>query len=148
MPIPEFTVDGVLPPGLHECTEPELRDRFGGFFVSTKREKLMARLEEYLKDVRSSGLVSWIAVDGSFVTDKREPGDIDLVVVLPKDHDYNYELRPFEYNTLDHKMAKRLFGFDVIVVPEGSEAQERILSRFSEVRDRPDVRKGMLRLTP
>jgi hypothetical protein len=40
MPIPDFTPDGFLPPGVHDCTLDELRVRFGVFRSNDRRPRL------------------------------------------------------------------------------------------------------------
>lgn len=47
-------------------------------------------------------------MDGSFVTAKSEPNDIDLVLVLAADHDFSADLPPVHYNLLDQKGAETL----------------------------------------
>jgi Family of unknown function (DUF6932) len=82
MPIPAFSEDGYLPEGLHEASEDEVIARFG---VSTpRREYLTGRLRRWLELARAVGAHRFF-VNGSFVTDKAEPGDIDAVVWLPDD---------------------------------------------------------------
>ena len=82
MPIPEFRADGYLPDGVHQATEPEVVFRFG---ASTPRRRfLVLRLRRWLELVRAVGALRFL-VDGSFVTSKALPGDIDAVVELPAD---------------------------------------------------------------
>lgn len=71
--IPKFDADGNLPPGIHEAEWPEFALRFGG---TEKRQMLLQGLKEGL-------LAFWKAscprvyIDGSFVTNKLNPGDYD-----------------------------------------------------------------------
>jgi predicted nucleotidyltransferase len=46
-----------------------------------------------------------LIIDGSFVTGKANPSDVDLVVVLASGHDFSADLRPFEYNFLSKLSA-------------------------------------------
>ena len=79
MPIPAFRVDDYLPEGLHEASEDEVAARFG---VSTSRRVyLMGRLRRWLDLARAVGARRFF-IDGSFVTEKAEPGDVDAVVWL------------------------------------------------------------------
>jgi Family of unknown function (DUF6932) len=71
---PEFTGDGVLPPGIHEASWQEIVDRFGG---TTHRQELLGGLRDALVDLRSAGC-GRAYLDGSFVTDKEVPNDYDL----------------------------------------------------------------------
>jgi hypothetical protein len=151
MAIPPFNERGLLPPGTHECTVEELRDRFGQFIVldrrgSDRRAKLSEQLLAYLREVGATKLVTEVIVNGSYVTAKAEPNDIDLIVVLAADHDFSRELRPFEYNALSKKRVRGHYGFDLFLVRANSAEFEKWLAFFEQVRDEPDVTKGLLRV--
>ena len=84
MPFPEFTADGGLPSGIYRGTPDEIAERF----CRTGERRLY--LEEPLR------LLVQIAIDskaialylnGSFVTDKENPKDIDGIIVLPDGFD-------------------------------------------------------------
>ena len=96
MPIPDLTAEGYLPPGIHECTLDEVRDRFGSFSGSDRRCRLFEAFEDYVREVRATGFVQELLIGGSFVTDKRDPGDIDFTAVLRAPHDMSVALRPFD----------------------------------------------------
>lgn len=148
--IPEFK-DGVLPEGLHLCTLEEVEKAFRQFRRSDRRPELTERLIRYIQDARNSGVVSAIVIDGSYVTNKEEPGDIDLVVTLRPDLDLTAEMRPTEYNIQSKPMVRKLYGFDVLPAVDGSETYQRFLDFFSRVKlSDPDQHtsqelKGMLR---
>jgi hypothetical protein len=72
--IPEFANDGNLPPGVHVATWNEIVNRFGR---TAKRRQLLAGLEVALVPLREAGCRR-LYLNGSFVTDKAEPGDIDV----------------------------------------------------------------------
>lgn len=146
MPIPELNQDGFLPEGIHEASLEELRERFGRFQRTDRRPVLFAKLSTYMAEVRASGLVVAVIVDGSFVTAKDEPSDIDLVLVLRPDHDDRAELRPFEYNAVVKHVVRRRFRFDVFSAREGTDEYEKSLNFFQRVRDRSDLRKGVLKV--
>ncbi len=97
MPIPSLNVDGLLPGGIFDCTLDEVRRRFGVFQESDRRPRLFARLEELLVAMRQSGIFEAILLDGSFVTGKPAPNDIDLIAVLPREHDFEAELSVSRY---------------------------------------------------
>jgi hypothetical protein len=82
MPIPALNPDGFLPSGLFDCDLPEMRARFGVFRTSDRRPQLFARLEELVRAMRLSGLFEELIIDGSFVTLKEQPNDIDVIAVL------------------------------------------------------------------
>ncbi len=82
MGIPGLTKDGILPRGMHRATPEEVRWAFG--WASPRRAKLMAALEEAVGWVKKAG-VKRILVDGSFVTAKKEPQDVDLVFLVSQE---------------------------------------------------------------
>src|SRR5690349_17564318 len=100
MAIPDLNEHGLLPVGIHDCTFSELEARFGQNqwvtdtqsdspreVLCQQRGKLCASLKAYLAELRRIGLDVEVLVDGSFVTEKPDPNDIDLIVVFPADHD-------------------------------------------------------------
>lgn len=146
MPIPTLNNDGFLPPGVFDCTLPELRERFGKFQGSDHRLRLFARLEELFEAMQRSGLFKALLVDGSFVTAKLAPNDIDLVAVLLLGHDFERDLPMSEYALVSRFMLRRRFGFDVLIAERGSPLHDAYVDFFSRVRDNPDMRKGLLRV--
>jgi hypothetical protein len=80
MPVPAFREDGYLPEGLHVASEAEVAARFGD--STSRRVYLMGRLHRWLELARAVGARRFF-IDGSFVTGKVEPGDVDAVVWLP-----------------------------------------------------------------
>ncbi len=71
--IPEFTSEGLLPPGEHPATWNEIRTRFGW---NPRRKALLGGLEAALIPLSAVGC-SRLFLDGSFVTKKDQPGDYD-----------------------------------------------------------------------
>ncbi len=106
-----------------------------------------------MAEVKLAGFVTVVIVDGSYVTAKQEPSDIDLIVCLRPDLDLSQELRPFEYNVCSRRMVKKLYKFDVFVVVDGSEECLSVIEFFTKVRTTdPEqytskTRKGLLRIT-
>ena len=72
--IPPLNEAGELPPGEHETSMPGIRKRFGR--SSAQREELMHGLENAAENLQAAG-VQKIWIDGSFVTSKKEPNDVD-----------------------------------------------------------------------
>jgi len=78
--IPAFRPDGYLPEALHQTTDAEATFRFGS--TTSRRRRLILRLRRWLVLARNIG-ARRLLVDGSFVTAKPEPDDIDAVILLP-----------------------------------------------------------------
>jgi len=72
--IPQLTADGLLPEGVHPATLEELSERFGG---NERRRQLLRGLNEALRLLRAAGCRR-IYINGSFVTAKERPNDIDV----------------------------------------------------------------------
>lgn len=89
MTLPEFTTDGILPPGDYELTFASLRDSFlvtgeglGPNWDSEWRSKLVDNLETMVNQLWTMGLEE-IFINGSFVEKKDHPNDIDGYFVCP-----------------------------------------------------------------
>src|SRR5216684_7681878 len=77
--LPAFDDFGNLPPGIHHCTVDELVSRFGS--GSEERETEITELVFFIDAAKKAG-VRRLLVNGSFVTGKLTPNDVD-VVILP-----------------------------------------------------------------
>jgi hypothetical protein len=77
--LPPFDEFGNLPPGIHRCTTGELIQRFG--HGSPERETQASELVRFIEMARLAR-VRRLLVNGSFVTAKAAPNDVD-VVILP-----------------------------------------------------------------
>jgi hypothetical protein len=80
--IPDYNDDGYLPAGIHAATLEEIAVRFG-----TDSELRMAQMESFrwLVDLARRAGVLRIVVNGSFVTDKLEPNDVDCALLIGPD---------------------------------------------------------------
>ena len=77
MAIPPLRFDGHLPEGVYSATITEVARRFGS---STPRRKvLMKRLTHWVRLSQSVG-AKRLLIDGSFVSAKENPGDVDVIV--------------------------------------------------------------------
>lgn len=146
MPIPPFDANGFLPAGIHDASLGEVLGRFGQFQGTDWRVTLGTRLSAFAAEARDSGLVAYLIVDGSFVSSKAEPGDIDLIVVLHPDADPGDEFRPDQYNVVSAKRVRSRYAFDVFHVTEGSEALLQSVDFFAQVTGQPGLVKGMVRV--
>jgi hypothetical protein len=114
MSVPPFNEHGWLPEGIYDCTIDEAAVRLGSFQASDRRPRLWQKFVEFLNESKASGLVKVILLDGSFVTAKPNPNDIDLVLVVDANHDFSASLRPNHYNLLAQKRVRGRFGFDLL----------------------------------
>lgn len=74
---------GLLPLGWHQKSMAELRkvcvDRFP---LSSTRDMIMGGLEDIVNKLRSHNLVGDLWVNGSFMTEKINPNDVDVVLFV------------------------------------------------------------------
>jgi predicted nucleotidyltransferase len=122
------------------------------FTRSDSRQRLTQTLRRYIEDVRKAKIAVAVVVDGSYITAKSEPSDIDLVLALRPDRNLSVELLPMEYNVQSKRMVKRLYGFDVLGAIDGSDVYTKHIAFFSRVRlddqeqSTSRSRKGLLRI--
>jgi len=94
----------ITPPEVHELT---LEDFERTFVIDSARERLFGRLLDLVSAVKGLGATEfYLWVDGSFVTKKRVPRDIDVVCFLDykifkKVEDQKSRLREYYKDYLD-----------------------------------------------
>ena len=71
--IPDFDIDGNLPPGTHASDWEAFATRFG---TNGHRKRLLAGMKQMLLSLKSAGCRR-VHIDGSFVTNKELPNDFD-----------------------------------------------------------------------
>ncbi len=74
MSIPALQENGELPPGQHQASLEEVETVFG--FSTERRKRLMQGLRDAVSNLVLSG-VRKLWINGSFITDKDDPNDID-----------------------------------------------------------------------
>src|SRR5690242_9335000 len=77
--IPPFNEIGYLPPGIHPATLDEIDARFG---QTSEQRRAQMESVRWLVDLAKQAGVQRIVLNGSFVTDIMEPGDVDCVVLV------------------------------------------------------------------
>lgn len=77
--IPAFNEAGYLPPGIHPATLAEIAARFG---QESELRRVQIESLRWLLDLARRAGVQRIVVNGSFVTDKLEPNDVDCVLLI------------------------------------------------------------------
>jgi len=82
---PAFNDEGDLPVGLYRAGLREVLDHFGQ--SSTRRQIIATRLERIYQLACSTGQVARFGVFGSFVTEKEEPNDVDVIMIMEDSFD-------------------------------------------------------------
>ena len=110
MPLPNFNREGDLPPGIHCVPLGEVIARFG--HGSVRRRNIASRLERIVRLARSTGHLFRMVVFGSFVTEKTEPNDVDLFMLMEDGFDVD-ALAGEARLVFDHPAADAHFGAGV-----------------------------------
>jgi hypothetical protein len=143
MPIPPFDDEtGYLPPGEHEADWTEVYQRFGWTY---RRRMILAGLRAVLDRLWERSVTTcWF--DGSFVTSKQRPRDVDVIYLPPPGSDVTAwgDLSPTNRSRLKDLRQVDLWPYPS-PQPGGFRkpmAMETILEFFSHDRDgRP---KGLI----
>jgi predicted nucleotidyltransferase len=82
---PKFSDSGDLPPGIHQSNLSDVIEYFGkgGF----QRAIVAARLQRVYSLAMETGHVSRFIIFGSFVTNKSDPQDIDIFLLMDDQFD-------------------------------------------------------------
>ena len=100
----------------------------------------------YFDELKSAGTGKYLIVNGSFVTGKEIPGDIDLLLVLKDDVNLSQPIPPFRYNSFSKKYVKKNYPFDFFVGYENDDSYNVAVDLFHDVKFQPGKRKGILKI--
>ena len=137
---PAIDDGGYIPP-IQTCTEAEVVRWFG---FNDHRRELVERIRNWISLARAVQ-ARRLLLDGSFVTAKDEPGDVDAVVLLPED--FREQLRA------GHPEAVELYEMFVTREPKelfaGEEEEDwwEWFEFFSRTREANGRRKGLIEVT-
>lgn len=139
--IPDFRDDGYLPEGVHTATEAEVTFRFGA--SSPRRRRLVLRLRRWIELSRLTG-ASRFLVDGSFVTAKEKPNDIDAVVLLADD--FEEQIARGVEAALEMEQMLLTRRPEEIFAAEDSDDWNDWVEFFSRTRELDGRRKGLVEI--
>lgn len=110
MALPSLNDHGELPLGVHQASLREVLERFG--VGTVQRIAVGLRLERVYALVRRTASVRRFVVFGSFITDKPDPNDVDLFLLLEDSFDAS-RLAGEALLLFDHSTAQAHFGASV-----------------------------------
>jgi len=111
--LPPLTDAGELPLGVHRASLREILDQFG--VGSPQRKVLALRLERVYRLAEATNHLARFVVFGSFVTNKLEPQDVDVFLVMEDTFDAS-QLAGDASPLFDHAAAQAHFGASVFWV--------------------------------
>jgi hypothetical protein len=139
--IPPFRTDGYLPDGVYLASEAEVLFRFG---ASTRRRRRLAlRLRRWIRLARQLGGQRFLC-DGSFVTTKEEPIDVDAVILLPQDFESQVEQGVESALELEEMLLTR--RPEEIFAAEDDADWNEWVDFFSRTREADGRRKGLVEI--
>ena len=110
MQLPAFTADGDLAPGIYQVSLKEILERFGA--GSAQRISVGTRLDRIFRLAQGTGKLARFVVFGSFVTDKLEPNDVDVFIVMEDTFEAS-QLSGEAALLFDHAAAAAHFGASI-----------------------------------
>ena len=139
--IPPFRPDGYLPEGIYVCSEAEVIFRFAS--SGRRRRRLALRLRRWIELGRQVG-ARRLLVDGSFVTAKEGPQDIDTVILLPEDFTRQLEREYTPALELEEMLLTR--RPEELFAAEDEIDWEEWVDFFSRTREPDSRRKGLVEI--
>ncbi len=80
----DFNERGLIEPGIHSMDMTEFYDTFvAQFTTSQRRQIIFNNLIDFIKSISHSYKIYEIWIDGSYVTQKINPNDVDIVIFFP-----------------------------------------------------------------
>jgi len=126
--IPDFDERGYLPPGVHPASLDEIEARFGR--QSEIRQVQMESLRWLVELAKKAG-VQRLVINGSFVTERLEPNDVDCVLLAGPSNTRDLTVERKILNGLPfleielvrkeafHFLVDTIFGSDRQLMPKG-----------------------------
>ncbi|EXU79449.1 DUF6932 family protein [Comamonas aquatica] len=113
----------LLQPGLHRLTLEEIKvltvEAFPG---STKRADLFRRFLAWRAQLKQLGLSGYVWLDGSFLTEKEMPNDIDLIMWSPMiEVPFSDDQQTQAELLFDNPTCKAVYGLDVYLAMPAEE---------------------------
>lgn len=128
--IPDFDEHGCLPPGTYTVTINDVVNRFGGS-KSLKRSQLAKNLKLFYNFVRYHA--TDIYIDGSYVTQKLSPSDIDMFVIFPLEFFANIAAHP-RFSDFSNGYAIYKLHFYPLVDGQDEEKRKYYFNLFTHAR--------------
>jgi hypothetical protein len=148
MPIPDFTEFGLLPEGIHVCT---LDEAIGFLCTNPHRIQIWQGLQGFLLSIAHLPEPIGVLVDGSFVTDKPLPSDVDVIIDISNCTEDDYHLWADHWSQ-SRIQAKVDFGVDFYPVVAGHGHDFSAFFQYVRIDDAlqrgvpATTRKGILRV--
>lgn len=140
--IPNFEINGNLPPGIHNATLEEVKERFS---TNPHRKNLLIGLDKLIDHLKDVGCFL-VYLDGSFITNKEYPNDYDLawsIVGITDDNVLKIDSILLDVNKYRKEMKEKYMG-DIFPaeIPEGKTG--KTFRDFFQVDKNTGEQKGII----
>nr|DAW30989.1 MAG TPA: hypothetical protein [Caudoviricetes sp.] len=142
MAIPNFNSNGILPEGIYEATLEEIKDFFCSYGDKERRKNLLNSLCKYIEDVKKHDVEFYICIDGSYVTKKEYPGDLDVLIV----YDFEYNNKEWKELVCDEVAKFKYKGLQILPAFLDSYGEEELIDFAQDVKDNYLLRKGIIKV--
>lgn len=134
--LPRINKNGYLPKGIHKATPEEVEKAFG--LGSERRTNLLKGFLDLMKLIRKmKDKIKMFLIDGSFIASHDSPRDIDCILILANDFDFNSP------SAIQLQRAKILFHAHLFIYQEKDKGRyESMINFFSK--DRNQKEKGIV----
>jgi hypothetical protein len=139
--IPEFREDGYLPIGLFLASEAEVTFRFVS--QAGRRRRLILRVRRWI-DLARKVKAQRLLIDGSFVTSKTDPNDVDSVILLPNGFERQIEQGVEAALELESMIMTR--HPEELFAAEDEQDWTEWVEFFSRTRETDGRRKGLVKV--
>jgi hypothetical protein len=103
--IPPFREDGWLPEGHWPATWEEVEEHFGGL-PDSRRRLLFKRLTHWRDELRKYNISGRLILNGSFISTKVVPGDIDGFLIIDERSEVELLNRPEAMDLINYNSVK------------------------------------------
>jgi predicted nucleotidyltransferase len=145
--IPDFNSLGLLPVGVYDCSVQEFEDIFANLPNKDIRRELYNKLIELITSIKRTDIPCYhLLIDGSYVTNKEEPSDIDIAIICDSEFS-NMDVSQDQLEVLNSDIIKEKYGFNMFQVFYESESLRNIIEFYQEMEYPNDhLQKGILRV--
>ncbi|MEW9702278.1 hypothetical protein [Paenibacillus sp. SI8] len=140
--IPDFSSNGLLPPGIHVTTWEDFKDKYG---INHTRRTQLNGLERAIKCFKDAGCTK-IYVDGSFVTNKKIPGDFDALYDLDEVNEDAIDERLLDASIQGRAIQKKYFEGEFFPASVKAAPNGTVYLDFFQTDKKTKCQKGIIQI--
>ena len=145
MIFPEFDENGDLPVGIYKATLQAVLEHFGQ--GSLQRQLVASRLGKIYNLAKSTNQLVRFIIYGSFITDKPNPNDVDVFLVMSDDFD-KYHFQGDVRRIFEHLESETDIGASIFWMLESSVlVDEKAFIEGWQVKRGGKIRRGIVEVT-